>query len=86
MAYERYIAVSNERYGGFYGYGEDQKAALAKLKLAGGKPKLAKLIRFTSELPFAPTDRPATEQEADAWMDRYGGLNYIRTSKPEYLS
>jgi len=60
-----------------WGGGETIEKATKNFKKAGGR-KVIKLFRFTSELPFAPSNRDATEDEADAYVTRYGELVSIR--------
>lgn len=81
--FERFIATAY--YGGSinYGYGESideakkncQKASYTKKKLKFS------ISRFTSELPFAPTNRPPTEDESDAWFASDLCLHWTRCER-----
>lgn len=79
---EFFIVTSGGMYGHF-GKGTTLKAAVSAWRKAGGRKKDEnyRVTRFTSELPFAPFDRPATEQEADAWVGRHGSLNWVRCER-----
>lgn len=80
--HEFFIVATIETGGGHFGKGKTLTEAEAALRKAGGKKRAKRIIhRFYSELPFAPFDRPATENEADAWMGKDGSLNWIRCKK-----
>lgn len=89
--HERFIARTREGLYGEYGYGKTEAEALANLKKAGGKIRKSngtwkptkgvtlEIRLFTSELPFAPTSRPAEKTEADAWVGKEdGAFNWVR--------
>lgn len=65
----RYIVIGAATYGGAWGAGDSVAKALRNYRKAGGTQR-AKLtvMQFRSELPFAPSNRPATEAEADAYV------------------
>jgi hypothetical protein len=79
---QRYIITSGGLYG-HYGSGATLTEATAKWKKAGGKTKEGnyRVQRFTSKLPFAPTNREATEHEADCWIGRDGSTNWVRCER-----
>lgn len=69
--------------GGIYGYfgkGYTLEEAKKAWRKAGGKKNqnFYREIVFQSNLPFAPMDRAATEEEADAWIGKDGSVNWIR--------
>lgn len=86
--YERYIATAGDLYG-YWGSGDTPKLAVQKLHKAAGKHKRnlkgMGITKFTSEFPFAPGDRPATEREADAYVSKDGMMCSIRCER-ELLS
>jgi len=81
----RFIARSFNGFGGHWGLGDTIAQAIQKMKKAGAKKKDDFTVwQFTSELPFAPTDRDAEETEADVWIDRNGSINWIRCKREKY--
>jgi hypothetical protein len=76
VKYKYYIVISN----GYWGGGENPTAAKAHWKDVGGKGNWS-MYQFTSNLPFAPADRDATKDEAEAWVNRYGSLVMKRCSE-----
>lgn len=86
---ERYLVIGRPRgrgeYGGRWGSGETAKAATLNYRKAGGSTAkdVSKMFRFTSELPFAPTDREATDAEADCWVGGDGAINWVRCEREE---
>lgn len=80
--HELFIARSFDGYGGHWGVGASRNAAVEKMRAAGAKKRdRYKLWRFYSELPFAPTDRDAHEDEADAFVGGDGTVNWIRCER-----
>lgn len=81
---ERFIAVTK---GGLYGYwagGATLEEAVKGLRKAGAKKRAPyRVYKFTSELPFAPAKREATEGEADCWIGQDGSCNWIRCEREE---
>lgn len=80
-----YIAKTKELYGS-YGNGPTAEEAIANMKKAHkGQGRIKKdgftLFKFTSELPFAPRERTATDGEADAWCGKDGSLNWVRCER-----
>jgi len=86
---ERYIAVSTPRngFGGHWGVGAIFEEAKKNLRKAGGSVAKANLRawKFESKLLFAPTGRPSTTEEADCYVDVYGGINWIRCNRTQRL-
>lgn len=81
--HERYIATSGGLYGN-WGNGDTVEDAKKNLRKAGGKIKGCKLWKFTSQLPFAPTDKQIAEQaEADCWIGRDGSMSWVRCQREE---
>lgn len=79
----RYI-VSTRGFYGFFGVGETEELARKNLRKAAKKNVGVKntiVHTFKSELPFAPSTREATENEADAWLGQDGSLNWIRCER-----
>lgn len=88
----RFIAKTTDGLYGHFGYGDTEADALRNLKKAGGeitktktkwnyKPKRGYALivyKYTSDLPFAPNNREALENEADCWVDQSGATNWIR--------
>ena len=72
--YERFIAFGPARdgYGGCWGAGDTREDAIRKYQKSGGKKGKHTVDRFVSELPFAPFNREATDDEADAYMNNSG--------------
>jgi hypothetical protein len=90
--HERFIAVCavSTTLGGYWGSGDTMEQATERMMDSGvrakkhGKAKREfRAYRFTSDLPFAPTDREATETEADCWMGQNGSINWIRCDYSE---
>jgi len=81
--YERFIAIANLQFGGEWAMGDTAEEAQKRLKTRVKRSKVyaTKLWRFWSELPFAPTDREATKEEADAYMTADGSLCSIRAER-----
>lgn len=79
---ELYIVTGGGMYG-HYGKGRTLAEAHAAYRKAGGKHRGVMLTeqRFTSELPFAPFDRDARPDEADAWVGRDGSINWVRCDR-----
>ncbi len=80
---ERFICISMESscYG-HWGTGDTLEKAKKALRKAGGKVKGCRVIRFTSDLPFAPvTKLKADETEADCWVGRDGSVNWVRCER-----
>ena len=75
---KRFIVIGR----GYWGAGENVRAATRQLAKAGGNPREDHLIyEFRSELPFAPPDREATEEESDCWVDSYGCTTWMRCER-----
>ncbi|MBW3597554.1 MAG: hypothetical protein KY475_09800 [Planctomycetes bacterium] len=82
---ERFLVIGSDgSYGGAWGSGATQDEATDNDFRAAGAGN-AKVYRFTSDLPFAPADRDATDDEADAWVDEYGGTSWVRCDREEVL-
>ncbi len=84
MSYVKFIAVTGDGVFGFYGNGVSEETAIATLRKAA-KKKIAmskiKIVKFTSELPFAPSDREATAEESDAYISKDGSVNWVRCER-----
>lgn len=66
----KYVAMTfDARSGGGDWRIGDTLEEVSKIKRRGRKA--------TSDLPFAPRDRSANDDEADVWVDRYGTINSI---------
>lgn len=80
----RYLILSGA---GFWGGGDTQAAALAKLKSQGThKPSEQVLVlEYTSEFPFVPFSevREPRPDEAEAYVDRNGDSWSLRCKKNE---
>lgn len=77
-----HIVVGGKGLYGHYGKGTTLAEAQAAYKKAGGKKRDKQIVhRFESELPFAPFDRDATDEEADAWVGRDGSINWLRCQR-----
>lgn len=84
--FTRFMAVTNDGVYGHFGCGDTLEEALKTLKASGGEirkrgdsfaPKKGYALtayKFTSEYPFAPYDREATEEEADCWVNDMGNI------------
>lgn len=84
LPYELYIVTSGGMYG-HYGKGATLEEARKAWRKAGGRKAEGNVreLLFISRLPFAPFDRNATEQEADAWIGRDGSINWVRCTREE---
>jgi len=71
---KKYIAVSLW----YWGVGDTIEEANQNRKENGGKDDKTYLYEFESELPFAPFDRDANDDEADCYIDKMGAINWIR--------
>ena len=75
---ERFIAAISNLYG-HWGVGTTLGEALTNARKAGARKRdKFRTWQFTSELPFAPPDREATEEEADCWVGQDGSINWVR--------
>ena len=82
--YERFIVTTTIGLYGHYGYGDTEEQALAECLKAGAKKREPKrVMKFTSEFPFAPTKREAKATESDCWVGRDGSINWIRCDRVE---
>lgn len=80
----RFIVQSFKDFSGSWGRGEDLVEAKANLKKNNGKVKnIVKAWKFTSDLPFAPGDREANEDESDAYISNNGMIHWIRCHREE---
>lgn len=81
--HERFIAIEGLQFGGEWAMGDTAEEAQKRLKTRTKRSKVyrTQLWRFWSELPFAPTDREATKEEADAYMTGDGSLCSIRAER-----
>ena len=86
---ERFVCIGRPRgrdsYGGRWGAGDSLEAAVANYRKAGGSTARGawKSFSFVSGLPFAPTDREATDDEADCWVGGDGSIYWIRCERKE---
>lgn len=80
--FELYLVTSGGLYGHF-GRGSTEEEAVSRWKKAGGKKKEGnyRVQKFTSDKPFAPADRDANADEADAWIGSDGSTNWIRSER-----
>lgn len=80
----RYILLGTEKngLGGSWGAGATVEEARKNFKKVGGR-KVEAGWRFTSDLPFAPPDRPAKNNESDCWVGRDGSVNWVRCAREE---
>jgi len=71
--------------GGNFGYGESLDEAKKKHRKNGGKIRGRRVFafKFTSKLPFAPQEREANEDEADAFVSVHGQINWVRCEREE---
>lgn len=79
----RFIAVIGSG-SGYWGAGETKDQAIAKMRKAGCRladVKKASIYQFSSELPFAPANREAEDDEADCWVGQDGSMNWIRCDR-----
>ena len=80
--HEHYLAITVGDIYGYWGAGGTVDEAVKKMRKAGAKKRDAyRVYRFTSELPFAPSERKATAEEADCWIGRDGSCNWIRCDR-----
>ena len=84
---ERFIAVSTGPHGGHWGAGSTQKLAEGQLRKAGAanRHSRTKVIRFYSELPFAPSSREARKDEADCWFGNDGSIYWVRCEREDVV-
>ena len=81
------VAVNDYAQYGFWGLGdtlaeaEEQCRKAAKRRIRKDVWNDRRAWRFTSELPFAPAGRDATEDEADAYIAGDGAVNWIRCER-----
>ena len=68
-----------------FGLGQTQAEADQNCQTICGKRKMKKARRWAaiSDLPFAPQDRDATEDEADVWVNSLFGIYTIRAELNE---
>lgn len=81
----RYIVLGTDRhsmFGGVWGSGATLDEARKNFKKAKGK-KIVHAYKFTSDLPFAPTNRPANADESDCWVGRDGSMSWVRCERAE---
>ena len=85
--YEKFILrVEVSPLEGFFGCGETVEKARANcIKAMPSKYRRRKVkesvSKFTSELPFAPSNREAMDKEADAWCGKDGSINWLRCER-----
>lgn len=77
---EFWIVMDAGMYGQF-GKGATQNDARTAYRKAGGKGRKVRIQQFESDKPFAPFDRQATEDEADAWVGEDGSTNWVRCKR-----
>ncbi len=66
--HERFIAVSSASgFSGHWGSGNTEMGALENLRQQKPSPAPIVMWRFFGDLPFAPADREAEDNEADCW-------------------
>ena len=84
----QFVIVHTTGLYGYWGGGTTIDTAFRNAVTASGKT--ARMLRrqgglrikvFTSDLPFAPCERDATEDEADAWMGQDGSLSWVRCDR-----
>lgn len=71
--YNKFIVIGF----GVWGAGDTIKEAKDKFRKMGGKGQTT-IYKCKSQLPFAPPNREAKQDEADAYITRYGELITIR--------
>lgn len=77
----RFIVMSTGQYG-TWGAGETLAAAEAnRIKAKGKRRDSVRVMKFESALPFAPSGRDATDNEADAFVGKDGTINWIRCER-----
>lgn len=82
--FTKFIILGAKKYCGYWGQGTTLDEAKKQYKKAGGTTKgITAIYQFTSDKPFAPSNREATADESDAYMDKGGGLNWIRCERKE---
>ena len=79
----RFIVFSAQGGYGNWGAGNTQEEATKQWRKAGGKGKKKKIYKFTAQVPFAPAEREATEQEADSYVDKYGSMCWVRCEREQ---
>ncbi len=86
MTNEYYIALTGGLYG-YWGVGCTPTEALENVPMGMGSKKSKKTVftieRFFSQKPFAPTDRAAEDNEADAWVGKDGSINWLRCERED---
>lgn len=78
---ERYVVVGRSKTagGGSYGFGPTLKEASRKFSESGGDSDVKAVVyKFRSELPFAPANCEAREDEADAYVNQIGQVHWLR--------
>lgn len=80
--YSFFIVMSGGIFG-HYGKGTTIEAAQKAWRKAGGRKKDGgyRELEFASELPFAPFDRAANENESDAWVAQDGSIMRLRCDR-----
>lgn len=69
VSFKKFIAVAYHKYAMHYGVGETLAVAEKNCRRSARTKKLDMTrYMFQSDKPFAPLNRSATEQEADAWF------------------
>jgi hypothetical protein len=80
ITHERFIAFGL----GYWGTGSTIEKAKKQLRKAGGRLRNGyNIYRFWSEKPFAPSERPANEDESDCWVGRDGSINWVRCEREQ---
>lgn len=75
---------------GYYGMGHTLTEARKGYRLHGGRhgkkgaPDYREYVCI-SKRPFAPIDREATDEEADAWVTGTGGIRHVRCECHELI-
>lgn len=79
----KYITTAYHAGAIHYGSADTLDQSIARCRKATGTKKNLDMssYRFESELPFAPLDRKATENEADAWFAADLCLHWERCNK-----
>lgn len=86
MKHRRFIICAGDGVYGHWGSGSTINAARQNFLRAGGKRKVDYAIwEFTSDLPFAPSEREANEDESDAYVATDGSLCWVRC-EPQQLA
>lgn len=83
--HERFLVMqSDDGCYGYYGIGTTRAEAVKQYRSGGGDGrKRLHVWWFFSELPFAPPERDATDQESDMWLGRDGTQNWIRCEREQ---